>query len=272
MPITHAAEPKLSGKTAIIVGASAGMGLASARLFAEHGANVIMVGRNQQRLQEAAELIGEQAVPAVADVRDESQLKDAFDIADERWGELHVVFNNAGPGDGGSHNIADMTADIFDDFIAVNLRAAFLGMKYAIPLMERAGGGSIISTSSIGGISGVPGAAGYCAAKAGCHALSRSLAAEYSDKHIRANVIVPGQVTTRFGLPSDAPQSEADLEVIRARGRRLSPMERAGEAEDVANLALFLASDDSSYITGQEFVIDGGMTAVNHWIRAIREG
>ncbi|MXV81622.1 MAG: SDR family oxidoreductase, partial [Chloroflexi bacterium] len=108
--------------------------------------------------------------------------------------------------------------------------------------------------------------------KAGCHALSRSLAAEYSDKSIRANVIVPGQVTTRFGLPSDAPQSEDDLEVIRARGRQLSPMERAGEAEDVANLALFLASDDSSYITGQEFVIDGGMTAVNHWIRAIREG
>ena len=262
---------KLEGKAAVIVGSSAGMGLASAKLFAEHGCNVVMVGRNQQRLQEAADLIGERAVPHVADVRDEAQLKAAFDIAEERWGKLDVCFNNAGPGDGGSHMIADMTADIFDDFIAVNLRAVFLGMKYSIPLMERAGGGSIMSTSSIGGISGVPGSAGYSAAKAGVHGITRSLAAEYSQLGIRANVIVPGQVTTRFGLPSDAPQSEADLEIIRERGRRLSPMERPGEAEDVANLALFLASDDSAYITGQEFVIDGGMTAVNHWIRALRD-
>ncbi len=266
MPITHAAEPKLDGKTAIIVGASAGMGMASARLFAEHGANVIMVGRNQQRLQEAADQIGDQAVPVVADVRDASQLKAAFDIAEERWGELHVVFNNAGPGDGGSHTIADMTADIFDDFIAVNLRAVFLGMKYAIPLMERAGGGSIISTSSIGGISGVPGAAAYCAGKAGAHALARTAAAELSHLNIRANVIVPGAVVTRFGLPSDAEQTEADLRATRERQANLAPMGRGGEAEEIASLALFLACDDSSFITGQCIVADGGMTAVNGWI------
>ena len=271
MPITPAADPKLSGKTAVVVGASAGIGLASARLFAKHGANVLMVGRNQERLQSAADKIGEQALPVVADVRFADQLEAAFDAAIDRWGQLQIVFNNAGPGNAGEASIQEMTVDQFDDYIAVNLRAVFLGMKFAIPLLKQAGGGSLIATSSIGAISGVTAAAGYSAAKAGAHALARNAAAELSHLNIRANVIVPGQVTTRFGLPSDAPQSDADLEVIRARGRRLSPMERAGEAEDVANLALFLASDDSSYITGQEFVIDGGMTAVNHWIRALRD-
>ncbi len=272
MTLTPAADPKLSGKTAIVVGASAGMGLASARLFAEHGANVVMVGRNQQRLQAAADEIGEQALPVVADVRFADQLEAAFDAAVERWGQLHVVFNNAGPGDGGPASIRDMTVEQFDDFIAVNLRAVFLGMKFAIPLLEQAGGGSMIATSSIGAISGVPEAAAYCAAKAGAHALARTAAAELSHKNIRANVIVPGQVTSRFGLPSDAPQTEADLEAIRARGTLLSPMARPGEPEDIAHLALFLASDDSSYITGQAIVADGGMTAVNHWIRQLREG
>ncbi|MCY3568190.1 MAG: SDR family NAD(P)-dependent oxidoreductase [Chloroflexi bacterium] len=272
MPITHAAEPKLSGKTAIIVGASAGMGMASAKLFAEHGANVVMVGRNQQRLRAAADEIGEQALPVVADVRFEDQLKAAFDAAVDRWGGLDVVFNNAGPGDAGAVSIRDMSADQFDDFIAVNLRAVFLGMKLAIPHMEQAGGGSLIATSSIGAISGVSNGAAYCAGKAGAHALARSAAAELSHLNIRANVIVPGHVTTRFGMPSDVPQTEEQIAASRARGALVSPLARPGEPEDVAKLALFLASDDSSYITGQEFVIDGGMTAVNHWIRAIREG
>lgn len=152
MPIAHAAEPKLEGKTAIVVGASAGIGLASARRFAEHGANVVMVGRNQERLAVAADDIGEQALPVVADVRFEDQLKAAFDVALERWGQINVVFNNAGPGDAGAASIRDMTVDQFDDFIAVNLRSVFIGMKLAIPSMEEVSGGSLIATSSIRGI------------------------------------------------------------------------------------------------------------------------
>jgi NAD(P)-dependent dehydrogenase (short-subunit alcohol dehydrogenase family) len=269
--LTQSADPKLSGKTALIVGASAGIGLASARLFAEHEANVVLVGRNRNRLQAAADEIGEQALPVVADVRFADQVEAAFDAALERWGQLNVVFNNAGPGNAGEASIQDMTAEQFDDYIAVNLRAVFLGMKLAIPLLESAGGGSIISTSSIGAISGVTSAAGYSAAKAGVHALTRNAAAELSHKNIRVNVIVPGQVTTRFGLPSEAPQTEADREAIRARGALMSPMARPGEPEDIAKLALFLASDDSSFITGQAIVADGGMTAVNHWIRQLRD-
>ena len=272
MPIAHAAEPKLAGKTALIVGASAGMGLASARLFAEHGANVLMVGRNQQRLQAAADEIGDQALPVAADIRFPDQLEAAFDAAIDRWGRLDVVFNNAGPGDGGPATIRDMTVDQFDDFIAVNLRAVFLGMKLAIPHMERAGGGSLIATSSIGAITGVPGSAAYCAGKAGAHALARTAAAELSDLNIRANVIIPGAVVSRFGLPSDAEQTEEDLSERRERFTRLAPMERGGESEEIAKVALFLASDDSSYITGQCIPVDGGMTAVNGWIWNLSRG
>ncbi len=210
---------KLDGKTAIIVGASAGMGLASARLFAEHGANVVMVGRNQQRLQAAADAIGEQALPVVADVQSEDQLKAAFDAAIDRWGQIKVLFNNAGPGgDGQWLRIAEMSADQFDAYISVNLRAVFLGMKFAIPSMLETGGGSVISTSSVGGISGVHAAAGYSAAKAGVHALSLNAAADYSHLGIRFNVIVPGHVTTRFGMPSDAVQTDEHLAASRARG------------------------------------------------------
>ena len=270
MPITHAAEPKLDGKTAVIVGASAGIGQASATLFAEHGANVVMVGRNRERLNEAADEIGAQALPFVADVRFPNQLEAAFDAAIDRFGGLNVVFNNAGPGDAGPLSIRDMSVEQFDDYIALNLRAVFLGMKLAIPHMERAGGGSLIATSSVAAIAGVTNGAGYSAGKAGAHALARSAAAELSHLNIRANVIVPGAIVTRFGLPSDAVQTEEEVSRRRERQRSSSPMQRGGESEEVANLALFLASDDSSYITGQCIVIDGGMTAVNHWIFANR--
>lgn len=266
MPINHAAEPKLDGKTAIIVGASAGMGLASARLFAEHGANVVMVGRNQQRLQAAADEIGDQALPVAADIRFPEQLEAAFDAAIDRWGRIDVVFNNAGPGDGGPATIKDMTVEQFDDFIAVNLRAVFLGMKLAIPHMERVGGGSLIATSSIGAVTGVPGSNAYCAGKLGTHALARTAAAELSHLNIRANVIISGAIVSRFGLPSDAEQTDEDLAQRRERFETLAPMQRGGEAEEIAKVALFLASDDSSYITGQCIPVDGGMTAVNGWI------
>lgn len=257
---------KLEGKTAVIVGASAGIGQASAQLFAEHGANVVLVGRNRARLDAAVAEIGEQAIGVAADVCFGDQLKAAFDAAVEKWGGVDIVFNNAGPGDIGLTPTHELTEEQFDHGIAVNLRAVWLGMKFGIPLMEEAGGGSIISTSSVAAISGVAQSAPYSAGKLGCHALSRTVAAEVSHKNIRVNVIVPGSVTTRFGLPSSREQSEADIQARRERGKRVSPMRRSSDAEEIANLALFLASDDSSFITGQAIVADGGMTAVNAWL------
>lgn len=258
---------KLDGKTALIVGASSGMGFASARLFAQEGANVVIVGRSESRLQEAADEIGPQALPVVADVRHVAELEAAFDAAIDRWGRLDVLFNNAGPGDPQPRLIHELTPELFDDYIAVNLRAVWLGMKLGIPLLEQAGGGSIISTSSVGAIGGIAGTCAYNAGKAGVHALTRTAAAEVSDKNIRVNVILPGSVVTRFGLPSEAEQTEQNLEARRAHGASVSPIGRAGEAEDIANLALFLACDDSAFITGQCIVADGGMMAVNGWLR-----
>jgi len=258
---------KLEGKTAIIVGASAGMGLSSARLFVEEGANVVIVGRNQERLQAAADEIGEKCLPFQADVRDEARLGAAFDAAMEKWGALHVVFNNAGPGLTGPKLLHELTLDEFNEAIAVNLTAVWLGMRFGIPLIEASGGGSIISTSSIGALQGIPTTGPYSAAKYGAHSLTRTCAAEVASKNIRVNCIIPGAITTRFALPSDAEQTEEDLQARRERGARISPMARSGDPEEIATLALFLACDDSSFITGQCIAADGGMTSVNGWIQ-----
>jgi len=258
---------RLAGKTALITGASAGMGRATAVLFAQEGANVVAVGRSERRLQEVADEIGrDQALPVIADVRNSAELQAAFSAAVERFGGLNIVFNNAGGGEPSPRTIPELDEALWNDYLAINLGGVFLGMKYGIPLLEQAGGGSIISTSSIGAVGGISGTAGYSAAKAGIHALTRVAAAETADKNIRVNCIISGAVATRFLLPTDAEQSEADLEARRVHGAQLSPMGRSGEGIDIANLALFLASDESTFITGQCIVADGGMTAVNGWV------
>ena len=242
---------RLEGKTALITGASAGIGRATAVLFGQEGANVVAVGRSESRsrLQEVVDEIGQdQAVAVIADVRDASALESAFVAAEERFGSLNVVFNNAGGGEPSPLPITEMDEDLWNDYIAINLTGVFLGMKFGIPLLEQAGGGSIISTSSVGAIGGIANTAEYNAAKAGVHSLTRVAAAETADKNIRVNCIVPGSVATRFLLRTDAEQSEQELEARRAHGAQVSPLGRAGEGIDMANLALFLASDESSFI------------------------
>ena len=259
---------RLEGKTALITGASAGIGRATAVLFGQQGANVVALGRSQSRLQEVVDEIGQdQALAVIGDVRNASEVESAFVAAAERFGGLNIVFNNAGGGEPVPLPITEMDEALWNDYLAINLTGVFLGMKFGIPLLEQAGGGSIISTSSVGAIGGIANTAGYNAAKAGVHSLTRVAAAETADKNIRVNCIVPGSVATRFLLPTDAEQSEADLEARRAHGAQVSPLGRAGEGIDIANLALFLASDESSFITGQCIVADGGMTAVNGWLR-----
>ena len=140
-------------------------------------------------------------------------------------------------------------------------------MRFGIPLIETSGGGSIISTSSIGALQGIPTTGPYSAAKYGAHSLTRTCAAEVASKNIRVNCIIPGAITTRFALPSDAEQTEEDLRARRERGARISRMARSGDPEEIATLALFLACDDSSFITGQCIAADGGMTSVNGWIQ-----
>jgi len=166
-----------------------------------------------------------------------------------------------------TEGMLDLFRTMFNEAIAVNLTAVWLGMRFGIPLIEASGGGSIISTSSIGALQGIPTTGPYSAAKYGAHALTRTCAAEVASKNIRVNCIIPGAITTRFALPSDAEQTEEDLQARRERGARISPMARSGNPEEIATLALFLACDDSSFITGQCIAADGGMTSVNGWIQ-----
>ena len=201
---------RLAGKTALITGASAGMGRATALRFAREGANVVLVGRSRERLDQAAAEIGERALPVVADVRRAAEVEAAFDAGLERWGEIQIVFNNAvgvvfdGPDDdlARPYLVHELSEALFDEYIALNLKSVWLGMKYGIPCLQQAGGGSIISTSSLGAEIGLPGTGAYAAAKNGIHALTRTAAAETAAQSIRVNCIVPGAIVSRFGLPS----------------------------------------------------------------------
>lgn len=262
---------RLAGKTALITGASAGMGRATALRFAREGANVVLVGRSRERLDQAAAEIGEQALPVVADVRRAPELEAAFNAGLQRWGEIQIVFNNAGGVvfDSSDEDLArpylvhELSEALFDEYIALNLKSAWLGMKYGIPCLQQAGGGSIISTSSLGAEIGLPGTGAYAAAKNGIHALTRTAAAETAAQNIRVNCIVPGAIVSRFGLRSEAEQTNENLQARRDHSALVSPLARAGEAEDIAALALFLASDESGFITGQSIPVDGGWLAID---------
>jgi NAD(P)-dependent dehydrogenase (short-subunit alcohol dehydrogenase family) len=259
---------KLDGKVAIITGAGSGQGRAAARLFSSEGACVVVGEYNQQTGRETAEAIvagGGQAVFAHCDVADEGQVRAMVGQAVSSFGRVDVLYNNAGlwfsakgnyrPGetDAPSPLLED---NIWERTIAVNLKGVYLGCKYAIPEMRRVGGGSIINTSSIAAVRTGRGgnSDAYTAAKGGVLAITRTLAVEHAPEQIRCNCIIPGAIHTPLAGPFTPEYEEAVRQNI--------PLGRWGQPEDVAKMALFLASDDSSWITGQFFVVDGGYTAV----------
>ncbi len=260
---------RLAGKTAVITGAGSGMGQATAELFAAEGANVLVVDRWEERAERVAAGISEQAAGAggraaafVGDVAQGEDVQAMFSAAAERWGRIDVIYNNAGIG-GREENVRDCPEDVFDEIMAINLRGVWLGMKYGIPHLEAAGGGSIISTASVAGLSGLAGIAAYCASKGGVIALTRAAAGEWASSGIRINCICPGVIATRIGDDSQGPQDAAQLERRRTTGARITPLGRSGEGRDIADAALWLASDESSFVTGQAIVVDGGWTGVD---------
>lgn len=248
---------KLEGKVAVVTGAGSGMGKATAQLFAREGAKVAAVDVDEHAAAAtAAELVkaGAKATSIGADVSREGDVENMIAASLKHFGPPTVLFNNAGI-EGESAFIANMTEEAFDRVIAINLRGVFLGMKYALPHMIEAGGGSIINQASIAGMIAVRGGAAYCAAKAGVIALTRVAALEYARYNIRVNCICPGAVETAMAKRIRR-GAEPDPKAV----ARISVLGRMGRPEEIAQMALFLASDDSSFATGAPFVVDGGWT------------
>jgi len=249
---------RLANKVALITGAGSGIGRASARAFTREGARVVVVDRDEAAGRATVEELTMQGATAVfvrADVSRGSDVQAMIALAEREFGALHVLFNNAGifPDDDGS--VIDTDEAVFDRVIAVNLKSVFLCCKYGIPALLRAGGGSVINTASFVAVMGAATSqSAYTASKGGVLALTREIAVEFARRGIRANALCPGPVNT--------PLLQALLADPARRARRMVhlPMGRLAEAAEIANAALFLASDESSYINGATFLVDGGTT------------
>lgn len=248
---------RLAGKAAIVTGASTGQGLAVAEAFAREGAGVLLVDLNQQAGEDAAEVIRHQGGSAMfvrADVSREEDWVEAVRAAREKFDRLDVLYNNAALFSDSDGPVTDLPADIWDRVLAVNARGVFLGCKHSVPLIAESGGGSIINIASIRAWLGTSRAQdAYAASKGAVVALTRSMAVHLAVQQIRVNTICPGTILTDM-----APLPDAS-----AVAQRLAryPLGRLGTTDDVTGAAVFLASDESRWITGVELPIDGGTSA-----------
>lgn len=247
---------RLHNKTAIITGAASGMGLADARRFVQEGANVVITDQLADAGQALADTLsaeGHRTLFVQHDVSDPAQWNAVVQATLQRFGRIDILVNNAGISGSAVPDVAEL--DLFDRLISVNLRGTFLGIRAVVPHMAAMGGGAIVNISSICSHVGTPGVhMGYHASKGGIRALTKAAAAQYGPQKIRVNSIHPG------AMP---PMRDRQLTTHDARERVIArvPLRRVGEVEDVANTVLFLASDESSYITGAELSVDGGFLA-----------
>lgn len=277
---------RLEGKVAVITGGASGMGLATVERFVAEGAKVVLCDLPVQSRDELAAKVGEQTAAmhhtrrerggandgvAIADrlgvnatfvpcdVTDAEQLANVIETAVTKYGGLDVMYNNAGIG-GLEGSIIDCPDHVYDRVLDVDLKAVWRGIKLAAPRIAERGGGSIISTASIAAIMGFPGLAAYGAAKAGVCALTRVAAVELAPMNIRVNAILPGGIVTPILYDSPSLPTALDPDMLRAGMSDMQPLKRPGEPNDIAGAALWLASDDSSFVTGQAVQVDGGFT------------
>lgn len=259
---------RLEGKRTIVTGAGSGIGEAAARLFAAEGAHVMCADINGDAVAAVAADIGDAAISARVDVGDPGDCERMTAETVAAFGGVDAVYANAGVA--GSGRAGDLDIDEWNRVIRINLTGVWLSVKYAIPHLIDAGGGSLVLQASVGGVIGVPGIASYAAAKAGVIGLTKQMAVDYGPDNIRVNAICPGTVPTPlvratyekrggFSATANAPADASIDELIDAATVR-HPIGRLGTVDDIAQLALHLASDESSWTTGAAITIDGGMS------------
>jgi NAD(P)-dependent dehydrogenase (short-subunit alcohol dehydrogenase family) len=245
---------KLSGKTALITGGGSGIGLATAKLFRQHGARLCITGRNSTTLEQARQTLGDDVLAIQSDAGKVHDIERLMQQVQQRFGQLDVLFLNAATSQPTSFE--SLTEARFDDLTSVNFKGIFFAIQKALPLLTA--NASVIVTTSISNQKGASNFGVYAACKAAQRSLVRTLGVELMPRGIRVNAISPGPIDTpsysRWGLSKDA------TDAIRADFRRRSPAKRIGRPEEIASAALFLASDDASYVAGAELVVDGGIS------------
>ena len=251
---------RLNGKVAVITGGAGGIGRAAAALFVAEGANVVLVDIDERALAEVVSEIGSNQVSAfVADVTSAADNAAMVACAEERYGGLDIFLANAGI-EGDVAPLIDYDEARFDQVMNVNVKGVFLGLQSAIPALHKRGGGSIVITSSIAGVRGAPGIAAYATSKHAVIGLMRSAAKECAAMNIRVNTVNPSPVETPMMRRIEQGISE-DVEQVKLNVAQDIPMNRYAEPEDIARVMLFLASDESSWVTGSVNMADGGQTA-----------
>jgi len=259
--------PRLAGKVAVVTGGASGIGEATVRLFADEGAAVVVADIQDGPGRALAAELGARGVYVHADVTREADVEAAVREAVTRFGRLDCLFNNAGAA-GARGGIEEISVDGFDATVALLLRSVLLGMKHAAPIMKRQGAGSIISTASVAGLRTGFGPHVYSAAKAAVIHLTRSVAMELGEHGVRVNCICPGGIATpifgkSFGLSAD--RAEGMIPLIKGILETAQPIPRSGVPDDIARAALWLASDESTFVNGEALVVDGGLTGGRLW-------